>query len=175
MERHWQKIPVSVCAFKMSVLAIFVYATCFGQSAFGQEKSEWYFSKAGRDGQVSLTYGARGNDELTQIYFACSPGTGAVHITVVESSSKLKPGDTACLALTVGQIQTGVCGAATPNELAGIPTFEAIIGINEPIFSALQTTGTLGIHIAGDHTTIALAGAATAAGRFFSACRYSAP
>lgn len=166
-----------VARWRIGLVALSALMFAAGGSRFAtaNEKSEWIFSDKSGNGEVSLTYGARDNDELTEIYFQCSPGSGAVNIHIVESNSKLKPGDTACLALTVGNIQVGACGAATPNELAGVPSLQAIIGINEPIFAALRGTGKLGVHIAGEHSSISLAGADGPAGRFLKACRYKAP
>lgn len=159
----------------LSVLSGLFFAAASGGYAIANEKTMWTFSDKVGNGDVSLTFGAPGNEELTEIYFSCSPGTGAVNLHIVESNSKLKPGDTACLALTVGSIQVGACGAATPNELAGVPSLEAIIGINEPIFAALRGNGKLGVHIAGDHSSISLVGADIPAGKFLKACRYRAP
>lgn len=148
----------------------------FGNApGFANEKIEWIFSDKGQNGEVSLSYGSKDNLELTEIYFNCSPGSGAVSVNIVESSSKLKPGDTACLALSVGQIQVGACGAATPNELAGVPSIEAIIGINEPVFAALKGNGKLGVHISGENSFISLIGADGPAAKFRKACHYNAP
>lgn len=135
------------------------------------ESPGWHISGTENQEIAFLYYGAKENDELTELAFTCDRGTGKVELLIMETNEALKPGESACVDMSVGQTKSKLCGATLPNELAGVPSFEAIASINDPIISALEAKGQLTIMISGKKSSIPLTGIGNKVQQFKKLCK----
>jgi len=117
-------------------MALATVAISFSCSAFAQsvdEKEGWHFQQFEKT-VGSLYYGAKENDELLTIAFICDQQAETVDVLLREAGSGLKPDARMCVFAATGDQESDLCGKTIPNELAGIPDFEAIVSRRLPLF-----------------------------------------
>lgn len=136
-----------------------------------QEEEAWHGGMSEDKTRASLYYGSAENGEILSISMDCSIQSGVVNVFLPESDEKYRPGYPACMTLKAGKASSTVCGATSPNELAGIPSLEAVTGIHDPVFKAMTGAASLSIQVgSGKPYEISLKGAGGKIRTFIKAC-----
>jgi hypothetical protein len=118
---------------------------------------------------VYLGYGIPETDDSFGS-FTCKPASGEVKIWIAETSAKLKPGTPVTAVLSAGGAKTRVAGRLTPNEEAGVPSFEGTFKAADPIMKALAGAAALEVVVGPSKQSAPLAGAADKFTKFAAAC-----
>lgn len=129
----------------------------------------WELSTKGPS--TSLTLGAPDSPEDIDLVFSCEKRSGKIRLFVAETDERFKPKQRAKAALSVGTIETTVAGAFTPNEDAGVASFEAELSQDDPIFHALRGSKRLGIRIGAWTRSFQPLGESGDAEKFAATCR----
>ena len=145
----------------------------FSSNAIAQsvdEKEGWYFQQF-EETVGSLYFGAKENEEILTIAFICDQKAETVDVLMREGGDGVKPDDRMCVfATTEGQV-SDLCGAAIPNELAGIPDFEAIVSRRLPLFRPVKDeTGNMTLSVRNEAQEIPLTGFNAAYKPFAKTC-----
>lgn len=119
--------------------------------------------------RIFLAYAVPESDDIFGA-FSCRPHNGSVTIFFSETSQKLKPGKSATAVLFVGETRASVPGKLTPNEEAGVPSFEGRIPADDPIFAAMASGEKLVATVGPSKQTAPLKGAAEKFRKFAAAC-----
>lgn len=159
----------------MKFLKIALISAAFGFASHAaaqsvDEKEGWYFEKF-EETVGSLYYGAQENEELLTIAFVCDQKAESVDVLMREAGSGVKPDDRMCVFATTDGEVSDLCGTAIPNELAGVPDFEAIVSRRLPLFRPVKDeTGKMTFSIKNTTQTIPLAGFNAALKPFSKLC-----
>lgn len=102
--------------------------------------------------------------------FRCTPGSGGVTFFLSTTSTRLKPGGRATAILSVGKTRAKIAGKLTPNEEAGVPSFEGRLDARHPLIAALQGGDTLTVAVGPSRQSAPLAGQAAKFSKFAADC-----
>lgn len=143
----------------------------FGVAPASAQERQWILGGV-EDRNADSIYLGYGVPETDDSFgsFTCKPGSGEVKIWIAGTNEKLKPGKNASAVLSVGATKAKVAGKLTPNEEAGVPSFEGTFKAADPILKAMAAGGTLDVTVGRARQSAPLAGAADKFRKFAAAC-----
>jgi hypothetical protein len=153
----------------LSLACLAVMADAFAAEA--EEKRVWTLSGLSGTGPrlLALSYGVpETDDDLGG--FQCKAGSGVVTLFVSATSSRLRPGRKATAVLSAGAATARIAGRLTPNEEAGVPSFDGKLAADSPVMAALAGGGTMTVVVGPSRQSAPLAGAEKKFQTFLAAC-----
>ncbi|GLI94620.1 hypothetical protein [Methylocystis echinoides] len=153
----------------LSLACLAVIAVAFAAKA--EEKRVWTLSGLSGTGPrlLALSYGVpETDDDLGG--FQCKARSGVVTLFVSATSSRLRPGRKATAILSAGDATASIAGRLTPNEEAGVPSFEGKLAADSRVLAALAGGGTMTVGVGPSRQSAPLAGAEEKFRKFVAAC-----
>jgi hypothetical protein len=125
-------------------------AVClFGDRALAQER-EWSLDASDQD--AYLIFGVPESDDVG-ISLWCPIRRGTVNVFMPETSEDLQPGRTVQMVIEAGEAKAAYRARTEANEDAGIPSAEAKVPADAPVFEAMKQADRFRI-IIGRHETV---------------------
>ena len=122
--------------------------------ALAQER-EWVFMTNETD--AFLGFGVPESDD-SGITFSCTMLSGDIRMFIAEGRAQLVPGNMIQLGLRAGGKDFNYRAEVLPNEEAGIPSLQAGLTPDDPLFTTLKSSDRFGIVIDGEAEMFPLAG-----------------
>lgn len=140
-------------------------------ATLAKEERVWTLSglEEKKPDSIVLEYSVPQSDYIT-VVFSCKPKSGKVGVFISETSGKLKPGKKTTATLAAAGTKATAPGKLTPNEEAGIPSFDGSLPANDPIFAAMAGGGALAMTVGPSKDSVTLEGAAGKVKKFAAAC-----
>lgn len=135
-----------------SLLLLFAAVSLFGDRALAQER-EWSLDASDQD--AYLIFGVPDSDDVG-ISMWCPIRQGLVNVFMPETSEDLQPGKTVPMVIEAGGTKAAFKAKTEVNEDAGIPSAEAKVPADAPVFAAMAEADRFKIIIGGQETVFPL-------------------
>lgn len=155
---------------KLRTLIVFG-ALALTHSAWAEEPDPRVWTLSENEGKHILSFSQPETDDV-MVVMSCQGGS--VDVFVAASSEKVKPGETVDFTFTVGKAKASLRGGASVNELDGIPSLNAGIGIADPFFAGLagaKKTDSFSITVRGDTQSASMASLGKKGRDFAAKCK----